>query len=246
MSSASQKRQTIAALAAERSRQGGGRRFLNRVLAIAILLLLLGGPVLWALGFFSPPQAVAEVQKLVDQQVAEYARVARGEVPFEAAPSFEPLMEKMRGVPREYRAGVGEQMGRLWQARERAEMASYFKLPPAQRQAELDRRIKADEARRKAREAEREKRSKGQPAGERTAGDRAAGSQSAQPNQQAQRQGPPGAGPGGTRTEDSRNDWRKRRIDQTSPESRAQQTEYRRAMDARRKELGLPTGGRRG
>lgn len=244
MSTASDRRRAVAALAAERAREKSGRRAATRTLAAVILLLLLGGPVLWAFGLFSPPPAVAEVQRLVDGQLAEYARVARGEVPFAAAPSAEPLVQQMRAVPPEYREQAGQQMGRLWRAREQAEMASYFRLPPAERQAELDRRIKAEEARRKAREAEREKRGQG----------RAAGGAAAQPGQQAERGGPPGAGqgggpggrgPGGGRTEEGRNDRSKRRLDASSPESRAQQAEYRRAMDARRRELGLPSGGGR-
>jgi hypothetical protein len=208
-----------------------------------LLLLLIGVPTLWACGFFSSPQAVAEVKQLVDQHVAEYDRVARGEVAFASVPSFAPMMEKMRDVPRDYRDQVGQQMGRLWEARERAELASYFQLPPAQRQAELDRRIKADEARRQAWQAAREKRDQSRAA----------------PSQQATSPGPsggrgqgggaPGNGggqPGGTRTEDARNARSKGRLDRTTPERRAQQAEYRRAMDARRKELGLPSGGRRG
>lgn len=249
MASMTEKRRQAAAMAAERNRQGAGGRILKRGLAVLLLLLLLAMPTLWALGFFSSPMAVAEVRQLVDQQVAEYERVARSEVAFASVPSFAPMMEKMRDVPREYRDQVGQQMGRLWEARERAELASFFQLPPAQRQAELDRRIKADEERRKAWQAERDKRDQARAAEGRQA------ASSAQGGDRGGR-GPGGAGqgggqgsggpPGGTRTEDSRNARSKGRLDRTSPERRAQQAEYRRAMDARRKELGLPTGGRRG
>jgi hypothetical protein len=108
------------------------------LLALACLSLL----VMWLLGFFSTPQAVAEVAQIVDQQIVEYDRAARGEVPFASGPSFTPVVEKMRDVPRDYRDQVGQQMGRLSEARERAELASYFQLPPAQRQA--DTRHEAD------------------------------------------------------------------------------------------------------
>ncbi|MEI6239151.1 MAG: hypothetical protein WCR51_02060 [Planctomycetia bacterium] len=249
MASMADKRRQAAALAAERNRQGAGGRIVKRGLAVLLVLLLLALPTLWALGFFSSPQAVAEVKQLVDQQVAEYDRVARGEVPFASAPSFGAMMETMRDVPREYRDQVGQQMGRLWEARERAELMSYFKLPPAQRQAELDRRIKADEARRKAWQAERDKRDQAraaenpQAAGSAQGGDRGGRG----PGGGGQGGGQGGGGqPGGGRTEDGRNARSKGRIDRTTPEQRAQQAEYRRAMDARRKELGLPTGGRRG
>jgi hypothetical protein len=251
MASIADKRRQAAALAADRDRQGAGGRNLKRGLAALLLLLLIGVPTLWAFGFFSSPQAVAEVKQLVDQQVAEYERVARGEVPFASAPSFTPVVEKMRDVPRDYRDQVGQQMGRLSEARERAELASYFQLPPAQRQAELDRRIKADEARRQAWQAAREKRdqSRAAPSQQATSpgpsGDRGGRGQGGG----GQAGGAPGNGggqPGGTRTEDARNARSKGRLDRTTPERRAQQAEYRRAMDARRKELGLPSGGRRG
>jgi hypothetical protein len=245
MASMSDKRRQAAAMAAERNRQGASGRIVKRGVAALLLLLLVGAPMLWAFGVFSSPRAVAEVKQLVDQQVAEYDRVARGEVPFASVPSFAPMMEKMRDVPREYRDQVGQQMGRLSEARERAELASFFQLPPAQRQAELDRRIKADEDRRKAWQAERDKRDQA----------RAAEGKQAASSAQGGDRGPGGGGqgrgqtsggpPGGTRTEDTRNARSKGRLDRTTPERRAQQAEYRRAMDARRKELGLPTGGRR-
>ena len=59
-------------------------------------------------------------------------------------------------------------------------------------------------------------------------------------------------GRGGQRTEDTRNDWMKRRLDNSSPDERALRTEYRRAMNERREQLGMEPGrgggppGRRG
>lgn len=231
MMNQAERRKAVAALAAERRQRSAGSRLVRRA-AVCLLLLLCVMTLFWGLGFFSTPQAVAEVENLVEQQVAEYARVARGEVPFESGQSFGPVREKIRDVPREYREQVGEQMGRLWEARERAEMASYFHLPPAQRQAELDRRIRAEEARRQAREAERAERGRAQSTNGRQA---STGGQSGS-----------GGSPGGTRTEAGRNERLKRRIDQTTPEERSMRAEYRRAMDARRRQLGVPSGGRPG
>ena len=62
--------------------------------------------------------------------------------------------------------------------------------------------------------------------------------------------GPGGGGPGGggpprNGTEEDRNRWRKNMIDSTSPEQRAKYVEYRRAMEARRDQLGLPSRGPR-
>lgn len=226
------RRRVVAALAAERDERSAGSRMARRAALIVLLLLCLLA-LFWGMGLLSSPRAVADVQKIVDQQVAEYARVARGEVPFESALGFGDVRDRIRDVPREYREQVGEQMGRLWEARERAEMASYFRLPPTQRQAELDRRIKAEEARRKAWEASRAERDRARPATDQQAGNGGQGGQ----------RGPGGGGPsgppGGIRSEEGRNDRSKRRIDQSTAEERAQRVEYRRAIDARRRQLGL-------
>lgn len=241
MTSTADKRRAVAALAAERSRQGSGRRWIKRSLMALAMLFLLGVPIAWALGFLSTPRAVAEVARIVDQQVAEYDRVARGEVPYAAAPDMRPFLDTFRDVPPAYRQQVGQQMGRLWEARGRAEMDSYFALPPQQRQAELDRRIKAEEQRRAQWQAERDRRdqersARGEP---RTA---AAGQSGGQQSPQ------PGGPAGGRRapTEEARNERSKRQIDHTTPEQRARRAEYRRAVEERRTQLGLPTGGRRG
>jgi len=254
MASTADKRRAVAALAAERNKQGAFGRFARRAGGVLALLALMAMPVLWLMGFFSSPKAVAEIRQAVDQQVAEYERVARGEVPFASAPSGRSMFEKMRDVPPQYREQVGQQMGRLWEARERAETASYFALPADKRQAELDRRIKADEDRRKQWQAEREKRDQAWAAsGQQAGGFGGRGGPGGGPPGGGPGRGPgggPGGGgpPGGSRrgTEEARNERSKRRLDQSTPEQRAQQTEYRRAMEERRTQLGLPAGGRRG
>lgn len=259
-----ERRQALRDHAARQDQASAGGRLRRRAIAGFLILAAIVGLLLWLLGFFSTPPVVAEIEHLVDEQVAAYARAARGEVPFESVAGFAAISEKMRDLPREHRARVGQQMGRLGQARERAEMASYFRLPPTERQAELDRRIKADEARRQQWQAERQKRdaaraAAGQQAS--TTGGRAAGrggpdGQGGGPGGRGPGggSGGPGGGPGGptaggrrTSSEEARNERSKRRIDSTTPEERAQQAEYRRAIEARRSQLGLPTsGGRRG
>ena len=239
------RRQAVAALAAERHGQGGSGRFWKRALVALLTLACLSLLVMWLMGFFSTPPAVAEVAQIVDQQIVEYDRAARGEVPFNSGAAFGTVMQKMRDVPREYRE---QQMGRLWEARERAEMGSYFALPPDKRTAELDRRIKADEDRRKAWQADRERRDQ-QRGDARTAsagGDRGGPGGSASGGAGGGGGGPGGAGgrPAGGRrgggTEESRNERSKRRIDRSTPEQRAQQSEYRRALEERRTQLGIP------
>jgi hypothetical protein len=240
MGTSSDRRRAVAALAAERNGQGATGRTLTRAAVVMLLLCLIAFPVLWACGFFSTPRAVAEIEQLVDRQVAEYDRVARGEIPFSAGPSPAAMFDTMRRMPEAHREQAGRQMGRLWEARERAELASYFALKPEQRKAELDRRIKAEEARRQAWDAQRDQRR--DRSGPQLTDGRGRGGPGG---------GPGGGGPGnggrrGGGTEESRNDRSKRRIDRSTPEERARQAEYRRAIEERRTQLGLPTGGRRG
>lgn len=254
MASTADKRRAVAALAAEKNKQGAVARIATWAGGVLALLALIAMPVLWLLGFFSSPKAVAEIEQVVNQQLAEYDRVARGEVPFASVTSSRSMFEKMRDVPPQYREQVGQQMGRLWEARERAESASYFALPPDKRQAELDRRIKADEERRKQWQAERERRDQERASGGQQAGGFAG--RGGPPGGGPPGGGPPGGGrgPGGGGTpdgnrrgsEEARNERSKRRLDQSTPEQRAQRSEYRRAMEERRTQLGMPSGGRRG
>lgn len=247
MASTAQKRAALAELAADRHREGRAGRVMKRSLAALVLLLLGSLPVLWGLGFFSTPAAVAEVRQLVDQQVAAYDRVARGEASFTAAPSLGDVFGKMRDVPPPYREQAEREMGRLWNARERAETGSYFSLPPQQRQAELDRRIKAEEERRQRWQAERGPRGQDGAGGGRQdgGGGRPEGGGGRPQGGDAGRPGASGGGGARGWSEENRSAWIKRRIDRTSPEERAQRAEYRRALEARRTQLGLPPGGGR-
>lgn len=242
MASTADKRRALAALAAERDGRGHAGRLLRRAAPALVLLLIVSLTCLWALGFFSPPRALAEVRQLVDRQVAEYDRVARGMAPYASAPSSAPLWERIRALPPAQREQAVPDMGRLAAARERAELGSYFALPPEQRDAELDRRLK-DEADRRAKwQADREKRDH-----ERAARGEPAGAGAGRGTGGAGAAATPGGGPRGS-SEESRMLRSKQRLDRTSPDERAQQAEYRRALEARRTRLGLPAwgGGRRG
>ena len=79
MMSQADRRRAVAALAAERDERAASGRLNRRAAAIGLLLLSLMG-LGWGSGWFSPPRAVADVEKLVDQQVAEYDRVAAMDV----------------------------------------------------------------------------------------------------------------------------------------------------------------------
>jgi hypothetical protein len=147
------------------------------------------------------------------------------------------IRQKTEALPASLRPQVERSGGSMFRTAMRQRIDAYFALPPAKRQAELDRQIKQEEMMRNAFETA----SKvagffggGPPGG----GDRGgqAGGQSG---------GPPGGGPPTGGSQEGVNKWRKQIIDSTTPEQRARYVEYRRAMDQRRKELGMPSGGPR-
>ena len=89
-------------------------------LAIAILLVVV---ILWLAGFFGPPREVLAVRALVDERIAELGRVARNEIPLSyEGDSFRAMFETMRQVPEAYREQARQEIGRLFEARERAEV----------------------------------------------------------------------------------------------------------------------------
>jgi hypothetical protein len=243
--SAADKRRHLAELANSRGGgsllQGAGSSFRGRaiaaVLGAAIILALI-----WFTGWFSAPRPVRDMRALVDEQVALLGRVARNEAPLSEV-SFAPVFEQMRDVPAAYRDQVRGDLGRLFAAREAAEINSFFALPPAERQAELDRRIRAEQARRQSREANR-----GPGAGERGPGgsaDRGSGRAEGSPRRSNGQAG--GGSPSGPRrasTEEDRNLRRKASLDRSTPEQRARRAEYRRVMQERREQLAA-AGGRR-
>lgn len=226
-------------------RHGGGptkRPWVRRTGQALATFLLAAGLLLWWSGFFAPPAAVAELRSLVDEEVTRLARVSRNEVPYDSSgPDMGDWFQRFRDVPEPYRDQIRRDMGRLFAARERAAVGSYFALPPAQRKAELDRRIKAEDARRQQWMAERAARRQNGNQG--TADPNSTGG--SRPQRPAGANGNAndgGRGRGRPRTEEAINDRRKQRLDASSPEDRARRTEYRRVMRDRREQLGLGPG----
>jgi len=223
-----------------------------------VLWLLGGGGVVllafllaWLFGWIrlSTDPRVAEIQKLQTEYRERF--MANGgpstlDEAKQAVAQMGQVREKIEALPPQLRgqawAGGGGGFRTMMQQR----INAYFSLPPDKRQAELDRQIKQEDLMRQAFEAARTAGGGGPggpgggPGGGGTARGAAGGGGPGGPGGgQAGRGGPPGGPPRGG-SEDDRNSWRKRMIDSTSPQQRAQFTEYRRAMDARRDQLGLP------
>ena len=243
MSRSAATREAIRDAVRRHGKQTTGRSTTQKLLGSAALLSLVIWLLLWTTGAFAPPAAVAEIRTLVDQEVTRLNRVARNEIPYgERGLDLGDFFQKVRNLPDSQRAQVRQEMGRLFTARERAEVGSYFALPPDQRTSELDRRIRESEARRKQWTAERAARNQESQGGGQSnarspspSGARSAGSSQGEGRQWGSR---------GPRTEEARNERRKERLDASSPVERAKRTEYRRAMSVRREQLGLSTAGR--
>jgi hypothetical protein len=223
----SDRRQALAELARSRRADGSAGRNLRIAAVIVAALGLMGLLGRWLSGRWSTPPELLAVRASVDGQIAEVMEDARSGAAYAPdAGSAGTVFAMIRQLPEAYREQARAEIGRLFEAREAAEVESYFALPPDQRAAELDRRIKAEEQRRQAREAERNQRLA-------EAGGRAGGPP------QAGASGPPSGGRRRDGSEEGRNARSKRQIDKTSAESRARRTEYRRAKDQRRIQLGL-------
>ena len=204
---------------------GGGW---TRWAALTLVLLLLAFGVAWLLGWirFTTDPRVVEIRKL--QEAARQKFVATGgpsnlTEATEAVAAMAQIREKVQALPPNLRAEVERSGGGMFRSAMRARIDAYFSLPPQKRQAELDRQIRQEEMMRKAFDAA------GAVAGALGGG---AGGQA-------------GGGPPRGGSDDDRNRWRKEMLDRTTPEQRARYVEYRRAMDERRTQLGLPPRGPR-
>lgn len=206
------------------------------LVALTLLALL----VAWLAGWirFTTDPRVKEIIALQEQARARFGQGSGPANLADAAAMATSMMEirqKMEALPEHLRPQA-EQAGRsMFQSAFRARIDSYFALPPEKRQAEIDRQIDQEEMMRKAFEAGRTV------ASALGGGGQAGGATQAGNSAQSPANPPPG-GPGGSRSEEERNRWRKSMIDRTTPQERARFTEWRRAMDARREQRGLPSG----
>jgi hypothetical protein len=152
-----------------------------------------------------------------------------------AVAAMSAIRQKVDALPEHLRPQVERAGGSMMRDMYRGRINAYFTATPAERRAVLDRQIDQEETMRKAFEtggavmnAFGGRPREGGTAGAGGGGGRGGGG------------GPPQGG-----SDNDRNRWRKNMIDRTTPEERARYTEYRRAMEKRREERGLPSGGPR-
>ena len=206
------------------------------LLALAAVALV-GFLVAWLGGWirFTTDPRVAEILVMQEEARAKYGGSGGPTTLVEATgavAAMGAIRQKVEALPEHLRPQVERAGGSMMRDLFRARINDYFAAPPAQRQAVLDRQIDQEEMMRKAFEAGSTVMNAfgGRP---RDGGNPGAGGGA---------RGGGGGGGGGGSSDNDRNRWRKNMIDRTTPEERARYSEYRRAMEKRREERGLPGG----
>lgn len=215
-----------------------------------VVLALLAVLIAWLAGWirFTTDPRVTEILALQDQAMERFGQNGGPGNLADATAMMGSMMEirqKVESLPEHLRPQVERSGQRMFQSAFRARIDNYFALPPEQRQAEIDRQINQEEMMRKAFEAGRALFNAAGGGGQAGGGQTAAGNQTAAAQNTGGRPPGPGNPSWGSRSEDERNRWRKSMIDRTSPDDRARYTEWRRAMEERRIERGLPARGPR-
>ena len=211
-----------------------------------VLVSLSGGG--WAWWHYRPDPQLAKIQALrVD---LEKLRDQPGITDEQRRAQWESFQQEIEKLSPEQRQVLREERDRQREQWFDEQLKQHFALPPDQQRAKIDEQIDRMEEWRKEREKRRREREASGGDRERRDGDRGRG-------------GPPGGGPvassggpgGGGRggpggsgwrnaSPEQRNTWRRDRLDSGSPESRGMRAEYRRQMQERREQRGLPNNGR--
>ena len=216
-----------------------------------VVLAILAFLIAWVAGWirFTTDTRVTEILNLQEQARQQFAQGGGPASLVDATAMVGSMMEirqKVEALPEHLRPQVERAGGRVFQSAFRARIDNYFAQPPERRQAEIDRQIDQEEMMRKAFETGRALFSAvgggGQSGG---TNQTATGGQANAGNQTGGRPPGPGSPSWRSRSEEDRNRWRKSMVDRTNPEERARYTEWRRAMEERRVERGLPARGSR-
>jgi hypothetical protein len=209
------------------------------IIAALVLLLLVGTVVGYFL--FRPDPLLAEVkddfQKLTEDRnekdpSKKLSREERREIGQRIRTNLENMTDEQR------RALFAEGM-KKWREREKEKMDRYFKMSPEEKTAFLDKEIEQQEARREQMQQWREEREKRKQ-------EAAAKGETLKEDNGRRGWGGPGGGRGGFSklSPDERQNRMKARLDNSTADERAQRWQFRQDMNARRQQLGLPTGGR--
>ena len=193
---------------------------MKKIAVATAILFPIAVLAIWVSGGFSKDPRRTEVEQLQAKLSEEGQKLPRDE----QRKLWQEMRKKMDQLPEAERQEVRRGMWEERRVRMEQEMDAFFSLPPEKQKVELDKRIDQMEKWRKDRAA------RGNGNADRGGGRRGGGGDR-----------------GRNASEQERNKWRKRMLDNTTPKQRAQWRAYRDMMDQRRKERGLPErGGGRG
>ncbi|MDB5308517.1 MAG: hypothetical protein JWO38_2719 [Gemmataceae bacterium] len=206
------------------------RRWRRRVAALVLLLGIAG--LVWAV---RPDPHLARAKEL---QSELFTPEAKNLPPDERKAKFAELRDQMKRLTDDQKRDLFAPM----REKQKAEMARYIGLPPKEKVKYLDERIDRSEKMRKEREQKGGKgNGAGGPPGGFPGGGSAAGSKAGGFAGSVGAGGPGGGGgPGQGRSPAEIENRRKQFLDNTTPEERAQMDQFRKDMNDRRKQRGLP------
>ncbi len=204
---------------ASKRSSGGKKKWL-----IALVVLLLMAVAAWAYLPEGKDPNLANFEQLREQM--------DGATDLQRRELWGQMREELRNLPEESRRALFEERRQRWEAREQKFLNDFFAKTPAEQIALLDSQIDEEQERRE-RWAQRRAQQGGD--GQRgNWGGRGRGGD-------GQRGNWGGRGRGGRNSIERRKNY----LDRTSPQTRAQRSEYRRMRAERRKALGLPDRRRR-
>jgi hypothetical protein len=177
---------------------------------IAVIVLLLLAAAAWALMPGQDP-ALARIHELRGQM--------ENATPEQRRELFGKMREESRNLSDDARRQLRDEWRQRSEVREQKFLNDFFALPRDQQIAKIDEDLREDEQRRQERAARRTREGNGQGPG------------------QAGRRG--GGGDRASRAGRDSLERRKGYLDSTSPQTRAQRSEYRRMREERRERLGL-------
>lgn len=222
--------------------------------AVAAGLLVMCGSTVWGAKYLMAARQMSAVRTASAELFSEETR----NLPeAERRAKFESLREQYEALPEAMQQQLREEREQRWEARETQQLTEFFALPPAERKAAIDKEIDREEERRKEWEKRRVERDRERAARGESGGDRggrnsgggggasSAGSGGSSNAPSAER-GRGGGGRSGYRDPERRNEWRKKRLDNSTPEGRAMRAEYYRLKAQRRAERGLASSSGRG
>ena len=209
----------------------------NKIIAATVVVLSVAG-LGWAWAEANrEPEESAQVTEIKELAKEAFEEEKNDEESFEQrAEKFRQMGKLAESLSKDQMIKLADTFIPMMMKRHQQEVEAFFELSPAEQTAKLDEKIdemekwKAfGEKRRKERE-EAAKRSEGVPKG---------GASGEGPRRERR-------GPWKNFTKEDRENMRRKFMDMTSPKTRAQFQEYRRMLNERRKERGLPEMRRRG